>query len=128
MQKSTAKAIEAEAVWRRLPHHLPLPELWQEIQREAQEQLVRVVQFLIPLHDIFRVCLWLQTRCVRRCGAMRSLAGSVLEGGSKAAMRPLPQTVQIDRTCRIQRDCLRGCWTKLRRPRSQSHALKPLKL
>lgn len=40
MKKSTAKAIEAEAVWKRLPHHLPLPELWQEIQREAQEQLV----------------------------------------------------------------------------------------
>ena len=49
MDKSTANAIEAGAAYKRPPHHLPLPELWQEIQREAQEQLVRVVQFLIPL-------------------------------------------------------------------------------
>ena len=80
MDKSTANAIEAGAAYKRPPHHLPLPELWQEIQREAQEQLVRVVQFLISLLEIFRVCLWLQTNCVHGCGAMRSLAGSMLEG------------------------------------------------
>jgi hypothetical protein len=42
MDKSAATAIEAQAVWSRKPHHLPLPELWQEIQREAQEQLVSI--------------------------------------------------------------------------------------
>jgi hypothetical protein len=44
MDQSTAAVIEAEAAWSRKPHHLSLPDLWQEIQREAREQLVRLLQ------------------------------------------------------------------------------------
>ena len=40
MDKSTANAIEAEAAWSRKPYQLSLPQVWQEIQREAREQLV----------------------------------------------------------------------------------------